>query len=177
MAELVTAVGVPLISPVEVSKDNPAGRDGETDQEVTGPPLADGVTAVIAVPFVKVKEFGLYEIEDGATSLTSIVTVAVSLPPVLDAVIVYVADDVTAVGVPLISPVEVSKDKPAGRDGETDHDVTGPPLEDGVTAVIAVPLVRVNELGLYEIEEGATSFTSIVTVAVSLPPVLLAVIV
>ena len=94
----------------------------------------------------------------------------------LDAVIVYVADDVTAVGVPLISPVEVSKDNPAGRDGETDHDVTGP-LEDGVTAVIAVPLVRVNELGLYEIEEGATSFTSIVTVAVSLPPVLLAVIV
>ena len=82
------AVGVPLISPVEVSKDNPAGRDGDTDQEVTGPPLADGVTAVIAVPFVRVKELGLYEIEDGATSLTSMVTVAVSLPPVLDAVIV-----------------------------------------------------------------------------------------
>ena len=48
----------------------------------------DGVTAVIAVPFVKVKEFGLYVMEDGATSLTTIVTVAVSLPPVLDAVIV-----------------------------------------------------------------------------------------
>ena len=42
-----------------MSKDNPAGRDGETDQDVTGPPLVDGVTAVIAVPFVKVKEFGL----------------------------------------------------------------------------------------------------------------------
>ena len=82
------AVGVPLISPVEVSKDSPAGRDGDTDQEVTGPPLADGVTAVIAVPLVRVKEFGLYEIEDGATSLTSILTVAVSLPPVLLAVIV-----------------------------------------------------------------------------------------
>ena len=53
------AVGVPLISPVDVSRDNPAGRDGDTDQEVTGPPLADGVTAVIAVPFVKVKELGL----------------------------------------------------------------------------------------------------------------------
>ena len=53
------AVGVPLISPVEVSKDRPAGRDGDTDQEVTGPPLEDGVTAVMAVPFVKVKEFGL----------------------------------------------------------------------------------------------------------------------
>ena len=82
------AVGVPLISPVEVSKDSPAGREGETDQAVTVPPLADGVTAVIVVPLVRVKEFGLYEIDDGATSLTSIVTVAVSLPPVLEAVIV-----------------------------------------------------------------------------------------
>ena len=53
------AVGVPLISPVDVSRDNPAGRDGDTDQEVTVPPLVVGVTAVIAVPFVKVKEFGL----------------------------------------------------------------------------------------------------------------------
>ena len=82
------AVGVPLISPVEVSKDKPAGKDGDTDQEVTGPPLVDGVTAVIAVPLVRVNEFGLYEIEDGATSLTTMVTVAVSLPPVLLAVIV-----------------------------------------------------------------------------------------
>ncbi len=71
-----------------MSKDKPAGRDGETDHEVTGPPLEDGVTAVIAVPFVKVNELGLYVMEDGATSLTTMVTVAVSLPPVLDAVIV-----------------------------------------------------------------------------------------
>ena len=69
----------------------------------------------------------------------------------------------------------MSKDKPAGSDGETDHDVTAPPLEVGVTAVIAVPFVRVKEFGLYEIEDGATSLTSMVTVAVSLPPVLLAV--
>ena len=71
----------------------------------------------------------------------------------------------------------MSKDRPAGSDGETDHDVTGPPLEDGVAAVIAVPFVRVNELGLYVTEDGATSLTTIVTVAVSLPPVLEAVIV
>ena len=109
--------------------------------------------------------------------MTTIVTVAVSLPPVLEAVIVYDADEVIAVGVPLISPVDVSSDNPAGRDGETDQDVTGPPLVDGVTAVIAVPFVNVKELGLYEIEEGATSLTTIVTVAVSLPPVLEAVIV
>ena len=81
----------------------------------------------------------------------------------------------TAVGVPLIAPVDESKDKPAGREGETDQDVIVPPFTVGVTVVIAVSLVSVNELGLYASEEGATSLTTMVTVAVSLPPVLLAV--
>ena len=73
---------------MEESKDKPAGRPGETDHEVTVPPVIDGVTVVIAVPFVNVNEFGLYAKEDGATSLTTMVTVAVSLPPVLVAVTV-----------------------------------------------------------------------------------------
>ena len=82
------SVGVPLMAPVEVSRERPAGSEGETDQAVTGPPLAVGVTVVIAVPLVKVNDVGLYVIEDGATSLTSMVRVAVSLPPVLLAVTV-----------------------------------------------------------------------------------------
>ena len=85
---MVTAVGVPLMAPVEVSRERPAGSEGETDQAVTGPPLAVGVTVVIAVPLVKVNDVGLYVIDDGATSLTSMVRVAVSLPPVLLAVTV-----------------------------------------------------------------------------------------
>ena len=44
--------------------------------------------------------------------------------------------------------MEESKDKPAGREGETDHEVIVPPLTVGVTVVIAVPLVSVNEFGL-----------------------------
>jgi len=80
--------------------------------------------------------------------LTTMVTSAVSLPPVLLAVIVYVAEEVTAVGVPLMAPVEASNDKPAGSVGETDHDVIAPPLTVGVAVVIAVPFVSVNELGL-----------------------------
>ena len=71
--------------------------------------------------------------------------------------------------------MDESKDKPAGREGETDQDVIVPPFTVGVTVVIAVSLVSVNELGLYASEEGATSLTTMVTVAVSLPPVLLAV--
>ena len=54
----------------------------------------------------------------------------------------------TAVGVPLIAPLDESSDKPAGSDGETDQDVIVPPFTVGVTAVIAAPLVSVNELGL-----------------------------
>ena len=73
---------------MEESKDKPAGRPGETDHEVTVPPVIDGVTVVIAVPFVNVNEIGLYAKEDGVISLTTMVTVAVSLPPVLVAVTV-----------------------------------------------------------------------------------------
>jgi hypothetical protein len=47
-----------------------------------------------------------------------------------------------------MAPVDESKDKPAGRDGETDHEVIVPPFTVGVTVVIAVLLVSVNELGL-----------------------------
>ena len=59
MAEVVTAVGVPEMAPVDESSERPDGRDGETDQVVMAPPLAVGVTVVMAVPLVSVKEFGL----------------------------------------------------------------------------------------------------------------------
>ena len=70
------------------------------------------------------------------------------LPPVLLAVIVYVAEEVMALGVPEIAPVEESRERPAGKDGETDQVVMVPPFAVGVTVVMAVPLVKVNELGL-----------------------------
>ena len=109
-------------------------------------------------------------------SLTTIVTLAVSVPPVLVAVIVYVADDVTAVGVPLIEPVDVSRDKPAGSDGDTEYETTVPPVEVTESVVIAVPFSSVREVEVYEID-GVISFTTMVIVAVSVPPVLVAVIV
>lgn len=82
------AVGVPLIAPVEESSARPAGSDGETDHVVIVPPLAVGVTVVIALSFVNVNELGLYVRDVGATSLTMMVIDAVSLPPVLVPVIV-----------------------------------------------------------------------------------------
>ena len=75
--------------------------------------------------------------------MTTMVIVAVSLPPLLPAVTVYVPEAVMAVGVPEMAPVEASKARPAGSDGETDQDVMAPPLTVGETVVMAVPLVKV----------------------------------
>ena len=52
----------------------------------------------------------------------------------------------TAVGVPLMEPVEVSSDKPAGSDGDTEYETTAPPVEVTVSVVIAVPFSRVSEV-------------------------------
>lgn len=142
-----TDVGVPLIAPVEESRASPAGSPGDTDHVVTVPPEEVGVAVVIAVPFVSVNVLGLYD-TTGITSFTVMVTVAVSLPPVLLAVMVYEVEEVTTDGVPLIAPVEESRARPAGSDGETDHEVIVPPLTVGVTVVMPVPFVSVNELGL-----------------------------
>lgn len=76
---------------------------------------------------------------------------------------------------PEIAPVEVSKERPAGSVDEIDQDVIAPPLDVGVTVVIAVSFAKLNELGLYVREVGAASLTTIVMVAVPLPPSLLAV--
>ena len=62
--------------------------------------------------------------------------------------LVEVAEDVMAVGVPLISPVDVSSERPAGREGETDQESTWPlPYRMGEAVDMAVPLVKVNEDG------------------------------
>ena len=52
------------------------------------------------------------------------------------------------VGLPLISPVVASMDMPLGNEGWMAHEVTVPPLYVGVTAVMAVPFVSTNELGV-----------------------------
>ena len=57
--EVDTTDGVPLIAPVEESSESPLGREGDTDQVVMVPPLDVGVTVVMAVPLVRVNEFGL----------------------------------------------------------------------------------------------------------------------
>ena len=55
---VLSSLGVPEMVPSVVSKDKPAGKEGEMDQVTTSPPLTVGVTEVIAVPLVKVNESG-----------------------------------------------------------------------------------------------------------------------
>ena len=139
-------VGVPEMAPVDVLKERPLGSDGEIDHEVTAPPLALGVAVVMAESLVNVNGLPLYTMDDGAISLTVMVTVAVELPPELLAVTVYCVWDETAVGVPEMAPVELENRRPAGSVGEIDQETTVPPPALGVTVVMAVPLVRVNGL-------------------------------
>ena len=47
------------MAPVEVSKERPAGSVGEIDHEVTVPPLAVGVTVVMAESLVKERVLGV----------------------------------------------------------------------------------------------------------------------
>lgn len=89
----------------------------------TVPPVDDGVVDVIAVPLVRVNEFVENAIE-GVASLTVMVRVAVSVPPVLVAVMVYVAEGLIVVGTPVMTPVDVSRLIPAGREGETEYEST-----------------------------------------------------
>ncbi len=60
----------------------------------------------------------------------------------------YEVDELVVVGVPLIAPVEVEKERPVGSVGEIDQEVTAPPLEVGVTVDMVVSLVNENELGV-----------------------------
>ena len=70
-----------------MSKERPVGNVGVIAQVTTVPPPEVGVAVVIAVPFVRVYVLGEYAMT-GAASLTTMVIVAVSLPPVLVAVMV-----------------------------------------------------------------------------------------
>ena len=67
-----------------------------------------------------------------------------SLPPALDAEIVYVAEALIPVGVPLIAPVDVSNESPTGSVGDTDQDVIVPPFAVGVIVVMVTFLVSVS---------------------------------
>ena len=75
--------------------------------------------------------------------MTAMTKATESLPPAFAAVIVYVAEALIPVGVPLIAPVDVSNESPTGSVGDTDQDVIVPPFAVGVIVVMVTFLVSV----------------------------------
>ena len=168
-------VGVPVTRPVFSSIARPAGSAGLTAYFSTIPPVTVGVFAVMATPFVYTASDALYVSMLGGLSLTASVTTIVSEPPVFVAVMVNGDTSRTPVGVPVISPVVVSKLSPAGRAGLVAKLTTGPPAVEGAFAVMAVFFTYVTGLEPYELKLGTTALTMMVRALVDVPPVLVAV--
>ena len=62
----------------------------------------------------------------GNSSTIVMLMYAVAVPPEFVAVMVYMARVSNSVGVPLSTPVEVSKERPLGSDGLMAHDTNSP---------------------------------------------------
>jgi hypothetical protein len=77
---------------------------------------------------------------------TAISTLAVARPPELMAVTVKAEDEVTAVGVPEMTPLIGSRLSPAGSAGDIRKDTTRPPLYVGVLGTIASPAMYIAAL-------------------------------
>jgi len=79
-----------------------------------------------------------------------------AVPPVLCATTVYTVADVTVEGVPEIMPLVAFNPSPVGSVGLTVYEATGPPVDVGTIGDIAVPVVKLYDVGLYEIIGAAT---------------------
>jgi hypothetical protein len=113
-------VGVPEITPVAVLRDKPAGKPGDTLYVTvpTGPDAVSTDVGVIARPCIADVVWVEGVIVE---SNTFRVTVAVAVPAVAPVpVTVKLVDPRVTVGVPDITPVEVFRDKPAGKPGDTE---------------------------------------------------------
>ena len=88
----------------------------------------------------------------GNSSTIVMLMYAVAVPPVLVAVMVYIVRVSNSVGVPLSTPVEVSKERPLGSDGLIAHVTISPePVMVGESgrSLEAVLLVKSKSFGEY----------------------------
>jgi hypothetical protein len=107
------AVGVPLITPVEAFRLNPAGRvPAETDQLYGVVPPVAVIVWLYAVPTVPAGSGLAVEIVGAATGLTVREKAFVAVPPPVTWTVKLKAPAV--VGVPPITPVEAFRLSPAG---------------------------------------------------------------
>ena len=118
----------------------------------------------------------------GGSSASPTVSVSASYGVPLPSAFVAVTSNVVgvskvSVGVPAITPVSVSKVRPSGRLGEMVKDTASPSLRVGLLVTIGAPTTYAAVGAVYARIVGGSNLSTIVisTVAVSDPPVLLAV--
>jgi hypothetical protein len=117
-----TVVGVPVIAPVDVLSERPAGKEPDWTAKVIGvEPLAVTVVETANARYTVPKEVRVIV---GATPVTDPVNAWSSYPAAFVALIVKVYAP-TALGVPEITPDDVFKDSPVGNDPEFKAYVTG----------------------------------------------------
>lgn len=135
------------MSQVVALRESPAGSDGLDEQAVTVPPPRVGVWVEIAKFWVVTRAAGLKLIV-GAISLMVMSRVEAKVPPVLDAVIVWVVCVANTEAVPDTAQVEVLRLSPVGSAGVTEQPVIAPPVELGVWVASAEFLVPTTDAGL-----------------------------
>ena len=146
-----SSTGTPLIRPVKLSDERPAESSGDIDHWVTVPPVDNGTRSKSVELRSKSMSLGTYSTTGKFVRMVMLMN-AVEIPPVLVALIVYIVRGSSSVGVPLITPVEVSNARPAGRLGLMDQVTNSPdPVMVGEIgrSLLAVLLVNVKSLGTY----------------------------
>lgn len=82
------------------------------------------------------------------------VSANVSLPPLFVTVTVYTASAVSAVGVPVTTPVPLANARPVGSVGDTLQLTTAPPLVVGELLEIATSFVYADVAAVYALSTG-----------------------
>ena len=122
--EVKTSVGVPVITHVELLIDAHAGKAGLALQLVIEAPLSFNVVGKtdIATPTLPLVPVAPVKFMIGAEATTESVTDDVVDPALFVAVIVYDVEDRIAVGIPLITHVELLIDAQDGSNGLITHE-------------------------------------------------------
>jgi hypothetical protein len=111
--EAPVAVGVPVIAPVEVTRDSPAGRLPVAIAQVYG--LAPPVAASIWLYATLIVSAGRLDVVIVNGAMTAMDSACVAAAPTLSVTFAVKLDVPVAVGVPVIAPVAAVRLKPPGR--------------------------------------------------------------
>lgn len=153
------AVGVPESTPVIVLNVSPDGSDGEIAQLEAAPPLFTPFKLTAVKSFSNVNVDGEIAISGAGGRTLAKLKDAVLVPDTFVPVTVYVRSAKAEVDVPLIRPLLVLNESPAGKDGEIAQLVVGPPVFVGTNPAKTVPTVAMFDDGEYE-NAGAGTLNS-----------------